>query len=223
MTTGAATRELRAQADDLQGGATKSGFTVKRKLASSPRDNRVVPLAVARAQAGDREAMRYLYLRYCDHVYSYVCTIVGDEHEAEDVTQQVFAKLLTALAKYEERSSPFASWLLKLAHNTALDHLRTRRVKPCGQVSSVDQSSDDTHGERLECLRTALASLSEAHRNVVVLRHMVGLSPTEIADRTGRTESAIHGLHHRGCRILRDELLRMDSGPCTDSGRMAAA
>ena len=113
-------------------------------LASSPRDDRVVALAVARAQAGDREAMRYLYLRYCDNVYGYVCTIVRDEHEAEDVTQQVFAKLLTALARYEERSSPFASWLLKVAHNTALDHLRTRRVKPDGEVSSVEQGSEGT-------------------------------------------------------------------------------
>src|SRR3712207_7001636 len=53
----------------------------------------VVVSAIGRAKQGDEDAMRFLYLRYADNVYGYVCSIVRDEHEAEDVTQQIFAKL----------------------------------------------------------------------------------------------------------------------------------
>ena len=59
--------------------------------------------------------MRMLYLRYADNVYGYVCSIVRDEHEAEDVTQQVFAKLMTAIARYEPRSVPFSAWILRIS------------------------------------------------------------------------------------------------------------
>ena len=59
---------------------------------------RATRLAVARAKQGDREALRYLYVRYADNVYSYVASIVRNHHEAEDVTQQVFAKLIDSLA-----------------------------------------------------------------------------------------------------------------------------
>ena len=60
---------------------------------------RMVAQAVARAKQGDREALRYLYIRYADNVYGYVASIVRDDYEAEDVTQHVFAKLMTALAE----------------------------------------------------------------------------------------------------------------------------
>ena len=58
--------------------------------------------AVARAKEGDREAVRYLYLRYSDNVYGYVRSIVRDDYEAEDITQHVFAKLMAVLPKDEQ-------------------------------------------------------------------------------------------------------------------------
>ena len=86
--------------------------------------------AVARAKDGDDDALRFLYLRYADNVYGYVCSIVHDEHEAEDVTQHIFAKLMTALDRYEPRVMPFSSWILRVAHNAAIDHVRARRPTP---------------------------------------------------------------------------------------------
>ena len=72
--------------------------------------------------------MRFLYLRYADNVYGYVCSIVRDEHEAEDVTQQIFAKLMTALAALRAALRPFSAWILRIAHNAAIDsHARPPR------------------------------------------------------------------------------------------------
>ena len=71
--------------------------------------------------------------------------------------------------------------------------------------------------------RAGLETLPEDQRDVVVLRHLVGLSPGEIAHRLGRTESSIHGLHHRARLALRRELIRAECAPTTRlaGGRVA--
>jgi RNA polymerase sigma-70 factor, ECF subfamily len=179
------------------------------------RERRVVSQAVSRAKAGDQEALRFLYVRYADNVYGYVRSIVHDHYEAEDVTQHVFAKLMTALPKYEAREVPFAAWILRVARNVALDHMRRRRAIPCDEVRELDDRRDD-QGEAQETsltLREALDDLPEDQREVIVLRHLVGLSPGEIADRLGRTEPSIHGLHHRGRGALRSALRDMECAP----------
>ena len=103
-----------------------AGFRVNTSLKSDGRD-REVANAVARAQAGDNEAIRFLYIRYKDNVYGYVLSFVRDPHEAEDVTQHVFLKLMSVIHKYQPREVPFTSWLLRVARNVSLDHLRQRR------------------------------------------------------------------------------------------------
>jgi RNA polymerase sigma-70 factor (ECF subfamily) len=90
----------------------------------------LVSRAIRQAQAGDREALRFLYARYADDIYGYVRSIVHDSHEAEDVTQQVFAKLIHAIRKYEERDVPFFAWILRMARNLAVDHLRQFHNQP---------------------------------------------------------------------------------------------
>jgi RNA polymerase sigma-70 factor (ECF subfamily) len=169
---------------------------------------------VARAKEGDQDALRYLYVSYSHNIYGYVRSIVRNDHEAEDVTQHVFAKLMTSLAKYDDRGVPFFAWLLRLARNIAIDHLRANRLTPTENVLDPDASSgiDLDQGETV---RAALATLPGEQREVVILRHVVGLTPSEIADRMGRTESSIHGLHHRGRRALQRELALHGSTPST--------
>src|SRR5581483_1213139 len=83
------------------------GFRARTALDESPLTRDRVRTAVARAQQGDEEAVRFLYLTYADNVYGYVRSIIRDDHEAEDVTQLVFAKLMTAIHKYEDRGISF--------------------------------------------------------------------------------------------------------------------
>jgi RNA polymerase sigma-70 factor (ECF subfamily) len=189
-----------------------SRFQRRPSQSEDERERALLAAATTAAQRGDDDALRWLYLRYKDNVYGYVCSIVCDEHEAEDVTQQVFARLLLVLDRYEQRPDvSFTAWLLRLARNAAIDHVRQRR----DTVPHEDQETRaaGTANADVIDLQEALATLPNEQRHVLVLRHVVGLSPGEIADHLGKTESSIHGLHHRGRHALRRELTRMGLAP----------
>jgi RNA polymerase sigma-70 factor (ECF subfamily) len=198
-----------------QSGVLTGRFRRASRILDDEASNRAVNQAVIRAKQGDREALRFLYVRYADHVYGYVSSIVRDDFEAEDVTQHVFAKLMTKLAKYEPREVPFSAWIIRVARNVAVDHIRQRRAIPCEEVRELQDHGGDEESARDRSLdlRDALAALPEEQRQVVVMRHLVGLTPGEIASRLGRTEPSIHGLHHRGRGALRTVLAEMDCAP----------
>jgi RNA polymerase sigma-70 factor, ECF subfamily len=182
---------------------------------------RMVSRAVRRAQEGDREAIGFLYARYADNVCGYVRSIVHDQHEAEDITQHVFAKLIHVIGKYEQREVPFFAWILRVSRNVAVDHIRRQRAIPVEEVRTTgDHGADDRAvSERMTDLQEALAELPRDQREVLVLRHFAGLSPTEIADHTGRSEGSVHGLHHRGRRALTADLVSRGAAPAIAGSR----
>jgi len=200
----------------LAGARGTVGFRTRTGFDDAPEMLEKTRIAVARAKAGDDEALRFLYITYSQNIYGYVRSIVRDEHEAEDVTQHVFAKLMTKLVKYEDRGAPFFAWLIRLARNVAIDHMRANRLTPTETVLDPGSTSG-TDFDSGETVRAALAALPDEQREVVVLRHIIGLTPAEIADHMGRTESSIHGLHHRGRRSLQRELTLLDATPCARS------
>jgi RNA polymerase sigma-70 factor (ECF subfamily) len=175
--------------------------------------NDLLAQAIVGAKDGDMSALHFLYVRFADDVCGYVRSIVRDSHEAEDITQNVFAKLMTAIHKYEPRDVPFAAWILRVARNMALDHLRARRQIPFEEVRTDDDGHEQVGFERSQCLRDALRRLPQEQREVLVLRHLAGLSPGEIAQRLGKTEGSIHGLHHRGRGALQAALCEMEAAP----------
>jgi RNA polymerase sigma-70 factor (ECF subfamily) len=178
------------------------------------RDPDLVTRAIARAKEGDMSALHFLYARFADDVWGYVRSIVRDDHEAEDITQNVFAKLMTAIQRYEQREVPFAAWILRVARNVALDHVRARRQIPCEEVRTDDGGGHEQIGfERSQCLREALRRLPEEQREVLVLRHIAGLTPGEIATRLGKSEGSIHGLHHRGRGAMQAALRELEAAP----------
>ena len=214
-TVNSAEGAIRREADHIESTVDRGRFRRRRTLDHSPASERLVLAAVARAKEGDADALRFLYLRYADNVYGYVCSIVRDEHEAEDVTQHIFAKLMTALDRYESRVVPFSAWILRVAHNAAIDHMRARRPMPCEEVRSTELPVDVSGRERFADLQLALDALPPEQRDVIMLRFLVGLSPREIAERLGRSEDAVHGLQHRGRRRLRREMQRIQEEPTT--------
>jgi RNA polymerase sigma-70 factor, ECF subfamily len=177
--------------------------------------------AIARAKEGDPSALDFLYVRYADDVCGYVQSIVRDRFEAEDITQTLFSKLLTKIRRYEQREVPFSAWILRVARNAALDHIRSRRMVPVEDVRISDAGQDEIRFDRYSSLRDALAQLPEQQRQVLVLRHVAGLTPLEIARHMRKTESSVHGLHHRGRGALQAALRELEAAPVVQAGGAA--
>src|SRR6185437_6682374 len=101
------------------------------------------------------------------------------------------------------------------------DHLRARRCVPCEEIRDEARGASASSAgalTRSRELREALAALPSEQREVLILRHLAGLSPPEIAARTGRSEGSIHGLHHRGRRALQADLRSRGLAPATAAG-----
>jgi RNA polymerase sigma-70 factor, ECF subfamily len=170
---------------------------------------------VARAQRGDRAALEDLYLLHVDRVYSYLHMSVGNRYDAEDLTTQAFMKMLEAIRRFEWRSVPFSAWLLRIAHNLAMDHFRAnRRWLP---EEDVPESAD---GEERSAEEQALASLGEARvltlierlspeqRQVLTLKFVYRFSNSEVAAILGKTEGAVKSLQHRALASLERHVTR---------------
>jgi RNA polymerase sigma-70 factor (ECF subfamily) len=204
---------VRRAADRLEATAARSGYRRRRHLDHPDAAEPLVAAAVARARVGEEDALRLLFLLFADNVFGYVVSIVHDEHDAEDLTSEVFARLPRALGHYRPGATPFAAWLLRVARNAALDHLRQQRSVPSGHIQPAGELPGVHEHERLAGLRTALEALPADQRQVMLLRLVAGLSPGEVAVRLDRSVEALHALQHRARRRLCAELTQLGWAP----------
>ncbi len=162
-----------------------------------------------RAAQVDRAAFGILYRRYLDPVYGYCFYLLGDHHDAEDVTERTFLAALGAIDRFRDEGATFRSWLFRIAHNQLANALRTRsrqRIDPRDLVrepaTGFDPARLATLADDARRLRAALETLSEDRRQVVVLRFVDGLTAREIGVVLRRSEGAVRVLQHRALRDL---------------------
>ena len=171
---------------------------------------------VRRTIAGDLGAFEQLVEQHRDGVVRVAGRIVGRQ-DAEDVSQDAFLRAFHRLGDFRG-DAPFRSWLLRITHNAALDHLARRRAEPVGPETfdASEQSAQRPPAERLEVrerierLERKLRGLSPQHRVVLVLRDAEGLSYEEIADITATPLGSVKGRLHRARREFID-MLRANS------------
>ena len=147
-----------------------------------------------RIVSGDQAAAEGLYDRHARPLYSLILRILGDEQEAEDVLQEVFAQAFRQASRYDTRRGPVTAWLLTIARSRAIDRLRARRTRveargagieiiddmPAVQVDAASAMLDE---ERSRLVREALLGLPLLQRMAIELAYFEGLSHAEIAAR----------------------------------------
>jgi RNA polymerase sigma-70 factor, ECF subfamily len=177
------------------------------------RDRRLV----GRAVGGDLGAFEELVERHRDVVTRVVGRIASAD-DAEDVSQDAFLRAFHRLERFRGEA-PFRSWLLRIAHNAALDHLRRRRPERLDEAmleGSLDESAERPPAEtlerreRIDRLERKLRGLSGPHRAVLVLRDVEGLSYEEIAALTDAPVGTVKGRLHRARREF-IEMLRANT------------
>lgn len=160
-------------------------------------------MVVLAAQRGDRRAFAELYRRFSRAVHGVVLAKVPYA-DAADLVQDTFALALERLGQLGEPAA-FPGWLLSIARNRAVDHLRGRRPIAMGDELPDLPVAASRASEAAQVL-TALRALPEAYQETLILRLVEGLSGPEIAEQTGLSAGSVRVNLHRGMKLLREQL-----------------
>jgi RNA polymerase sigma-70 factor, ECF subfamily len=172
---------------------------------------------IRRAQALDAGALAELYDRNFDGIYRYLYTRVRHQADAEDLTEQVFLKMVDSIKRYRPKGVAFSSWLYRIAHNLLVDRYRragrdpvelsddVRDVRPQADPADLLQNS-----EQRRALIEAVQQLTPEQQQVITMRFIENLDAGEIARQMGRQPGAIHSMQHRALASLYRFLLERE-------------
>lgn len=172
---------------------------------------------ITNAVAGRTDGFEELVRRYQRPITSYVFRMLGDYDSALDVTQEVFIKVYNSLTKYSPEYK-FSTWLYRIAHNAAVDHMRRNAVTPQSleaenpdgsfqiQLESTASSpeQDRQRSEWRTEIDTVVKCLPPAYRDLIILRHSRDLSYDEIAEVTGLPLGTVKNRLFRAREMMRD-------------------
>ena len=165
---------------------------------------------VEEAQAGDQDALSTLYTFYFPRVYRYVAGRVRSTQDAEDVTEEVFLRLVANLKRFEWRGLPFGAWVFRIARNEVVSHVRRqrRRGTPAQLSETIPDESQDhaaayEQQATIEVVREATSKLPPAQRDVIAMRFGAGLSVAETAAVLNKTQNNVKVLQHKAIARLK--------------------
>lgn len=163
---------------------------------------------IHRAQRGDADAIAQLYEVNVAAVYRYVYYRVRDPHTAEDITADVFLRMVEVLPRFEYRGVRFTAWLFRVAHDRLVDHHRRGQSRPVEPLlDTLPDGNAETERQALAAhanrdLSDRISELTEEQQIVLHLRFIEGYSLAETADILAKSQGAIKALQHRALRQL---------------------
>ena len=172
--------------------------------------------------SGRSNAAAWLYERYFDRIYRYIYLKLGDPSDAEDLTEQVFLKMIESVANFQWQGASFASWLYRIAHNQVVDFVRHRSrrpqtsLEPVGDVLPSERDDPHEHAERRDFswhLVKAMDDLTELQAQVIALKFGSDLSNAQVAEILDRSEGAIKALQFSALQKLNKLMASRGFGP----------
>lgn len=170
---------------------------------------------VERAKTGDSQAVGKLYDQHYQPIFRFIWSRVSDQATAEELTGELFIRMVANLPQYQSSGAPFRAWLYRIARNLIADHYRKHGGWQLVDIAETVHISADEEEDpmrliakkmTIEQVRQALKQIDSAQREVVELRFLVGLSIKEAAETVDKTVAAVKTLQHRGLKALRDAL-----------------
>jgi RNA polymerase sigma-70 factor, ECF subfamily len=217
-------RSLAGAAAAPAGGVLQEAARFARTLAPNSRMKAVVaqplkaevdaPALIARVADGDVRAYRELVDRYLPGIHNFAARLLGNRAEAEEVCQETFLRLWNKAGSFVPHAKP-ATWLYRIAHNLAVDRLRSRREVAAPAVledaPASGRPSVALSRKRVAlAVQAALAELPERQRAALELVHYQGMTSAEAAEVLGVNVRALESLLARGRRKLREVLADVD-------------
>jgi len=173
---------------------------------------------------GNEAAFNLLVDRYQSKVFTTIFLIVKDQDVAEDLLQDVFVKVLHTLnsEKYNEEGK-FQPWVMRIAHNMAIDHFRKAKRYPTilledgsNLLNSLSFAEDSSEEQRIKdethaWVRNLIDELPEAQEEVVIMRHYLDMSFQEIAEQTGVSINTALGRMRYALNHIRKKMKQVNS------------
>lgn len=166
------------------------------------------------ARAYDEDALGELYDRYAPRIYAYIYRRVEDGATAEDLTGEVFLRMLQAIRGDKLWRTSFRGWLYRIAHNLVVDHYRRRPPAPMVPLDERLTTGEGNPAQEVagrfsrQRLQAAIRRLTEGQQEVLALRFGEQLTSREVAEIMDKSISAVEGLQHRALVALRRILER---------------
>lgn len=173
-------------------------------------------LLVKQAQAGEEAAFVALYRQNQPSVYTYIYYRVGEQMTAEDLTAEVFVRLVGKIHTFTPGQRPILAWLYTIAGNLVADHYRRKGRVSWEPLNETVRSNGHSpahvvqKAQEHDRLVAALEQLTEEQRQVVLLKFVERRSNAETAAIVGKTEGAVKALQHRALDALRRTLEKDD-------------
>jgi RNA polymerase sigma-70 factor (ECF subfamily) len=174
------------------------------------------PALVERLTLREPQAMTELYGRYGRAAYSLIYRIVRNRATAEDLVQETFLRVWIRVRTFDGQKGPLGSWLLTIARNRAIDHLRSSNGRigraACEMGSSTETSlfanfeKQTLNSDRVHRIRKALENLNANRRRVIELAYFEGLSQSEMAKRMGQPLGTVKTWVRSALKNLREDL-----------------
>jgi len=168
---------------------------------------------VRRLKARDGRAMVDLYDRYGRLLYSVILRAVNDSATAEDLLQETLMRVWNRIHTFDETKGRLEGWLVTVARNRALDHLRANQTSPLAATADLEDLEragmfyrSESHADRIaqeNAVNAALGSLNKDQRQVIELIHFEGLTQAEIAAKLGRPLGTVKGMVRSALKCLR--------------------
>lgn len=148
-----------------------------------------------------------LYAHHAPAIQRYILRRVHDYSLAEDLTSEVFVRVLESLHTYTDRGLPIEAWLYRIAHDRVIDTYRSQRRRPVTSLDEceIEATQSPAHAADDEAaFIDMLQHLTDEQRAVLMLRYRDELTFAEIATKLARTEGSVKQLNKRGIRQLKD-------------------
>ena len=170
---------------------------------------------VEAARRGSQSALAELYEHYFPRVYRYVANRLGNTEDAEDVTEEIFLRVIDNVGGFTWRGLPFGAWIFRIARNEVVSHVRRQKTR--GATTQLSETIADESAEEIYKIEVTLTvatiheaakQLPEAQRQVIALRFGAGLSVAETAKALNKTENNVKVLQHKAIARLQTMVKR---------------
>ena len=172
----------------------------------------IIEKLVQSAKKGDPLSFGKLYDLFYTKIFRYVAYKVGNREDAEDITAEVFIRMLKSINSFSFQGHPFSSWLFRIARNMVVDYFRknsrrkTAPLETAGTIQETESLEIDYQLDldiKMSNISESIKTLTDLQQEVISLRFAGGLSIKETASAVGRKENAVKALQHSAIKKLR--------------------